>query len=193
MHESEEQAVVERKTIGFWIYLMTDCLLFASLFATFVVLQSGTAGGPSGAAIFDLNFVLAETLLLLTSSFTAGLAVIAAGRGYKIQTLVWLSITFALGTTFLVMELTEFTHLIAEGYGPSHSAFLSAFFTLVATHGLHITVGLLWLGVLILRLWRFKFKKTDINRLGLWSLFWHFLDVVWIFIFSIVYLIGGMA
>jgi len=191
--EIEEQEVIERKTLGFWIYLMTDCILFASLFATFVVLQKATFGGPSGADIFDLNFVLAETIILLTSSFTAGLAVIGAGRGYKWQTFLWLGVTFVLGITFLIMEITEFTHLIGEGHGPSQSAFLSAFFTLVATHGIHIAVGLIWLTVVVLRLWKYKFKHTDLNRLRLWSIFWHFLDVVWIFIFSIVYLIGGLA
>lgn len=191
--EHEEHAVAERKQLGFWIYLMTDCVLFASLFATYVVLQTATAGGPNGAQLFDLNFVLIETMLLLTSSFTAGLSVIALSRGYKLQTLLWLGITIALGAAFLAMEITEFAHLIADGHGANRSAFLSAYFTLVGTHGLHIAVGLLWAVVLGIRLWRQKFKATDLNRLKLWSLFWHFLDVVWIFIFSIVYLIGGMA
>ena len=189
----EETAVQEKKTLGFWIYLMTDCLLFATLFATFAVLRTATAGGPGGSELFDLNFVLLETMILLTSSFTVGLAILGSTRGYKKQTLFWLVITFALGAAFLALEISEFNHLVAEGYGWDRSAFLSAFFTLVATHGLHIVVGLLWLAVMIFRLWRFKFKKTDINRLALFGLFWHFLDVVWIFVFTIVYLIGGMA
>lgn len=193
VREAEERAVSERKYLGFWVYLMTDCILFATLFATFVVLRTATAGGPTGAEIFDLNFVLAETMLLLVSSFTAGLTVISMSRGYKAQTFVWLGLTVALGLAFLVMEITEFAHLIGEGYGPSRSAFLSAYFTLVGTHGLHIAVGLLWALVLGVRLWRMKFKHIDLGRLRIWSLFWHFLDVVWIFIFSIVYLIGGMA
>lgn len=193
MSEVEETAVREKKTIGFWIYLMTDCVLFASLFATFAVLRSATAGGPSGAELFDLEFVLAETMILLTSSFTVGLAILGAARGLKKQSLFWLLVTFALGAAFLTLELTEFSHLVAEGNGWDRSAFLSAFFTLVGTHGLHITVGLLWLAVMIYRLWRFKFKKTDLNRLALFGLFWHFLDVIWIFVFSIVYLIGGTA
>ena len=189
----EQAAVQEKKTLGFWIYLMTDCILFATLFATFAVLRNATAGGPGGSELFDLPFVLIETMILLTSSFTVGLAILASTRGLKKQTLFWLGITFALGAAFLAMELYEFNHLVGEGFGWDRSAFLSAFFTLVATHGLHIAIGLLWLGVMIYRLIRFKFKQTDIKRLALFGLFWHFLDVVWIFIFSIVYLIGSMA
>jgi len=192
MNEIEEKAVQEKKTLGFWIYLMTDCILFASLFATFAVLRTATAGGPSGADLFDLDFVLAETMILLASSFTTGLAILGVARGFKKQTIFWLGVTFALGATFLALEITEFNHLVAEGNGWDRSAFLSAFFTLVATHGLHITVGLLWLAIMIIRLVRYNFKKTDLNRLALFGLFWHFLDVVWIFVFSIVYLIGGM-
>lgn len=185
--------IQERKQLGFWIYLMTDCVLFAGLFATFAVLRGNTFGGPSGADIFDLPYVLLETMILLASSFTAGLAILGSERGYKKQALVWLVITFLLGASFLALELYEFHNLVVEGHSWSASAFLSSYFTLVGTHGLHIAVGLLWLGVLIVRLWKFKFRKTDLNRLALFSLFWHFLDVVWIFIFTIVYLIGGMA
>lgn len=189
----EETAIQEKKTIGFWIYLMTDLVLFASLFATFAVLRNQTAGGPGGAQLFDMPFALLETMILLTSSFTIGLAVLGSNRGYKKQTVFWLLVTFVLGAAFLTLELSEFSHLLAEGNGWQRSAFLSAFFTLVGTHGLHIAVGLLWLGVMIIRLLRFRFKWTDLNRLALFALFWHFLDVVWIFIFSFVYLIGGMA
>ncbi|MFZ1301484.1 MAG: cytochrome o ubiquinol oxidase subunit III [Candidatus Microsaccharimonas sp.] len=189
----EEKAVVERKTLGFWIYLMTDCVLFAALFATFIVLRNATAGGPSGNELFDMPFVLVETMILLTSSFTVGMALLAAERGFKKQTLIWLAVTFSLGVAFLFMEISEFNALVAEGAGWQRSAFLSSFFTLVATHGLHIAIGLLWMVVVAVRLWRFKFKKTDLNRLALLGLFWHFLDIVWIFIFTIVYLIGGMA
>lgn len=191
--EHEEHAIRERKTLGFWIYLMTDCILFATLFATFAVLLNATAAGPSGAELFEMPFVLAETLILLTSSFTVGLAVLAAKSGLKRQSLFWLVVTFLLGASFLVMEVYEFTKLIHEGAGPQTSAFLSAFFTLVATHGIHIAIGLLWLIVMIYRLWRYNFKKNDLFRLTVFSLFWHFLDIIWIFIFSIVYLIGGTA
>lgn len=188
----EEVAIYRRKTLGFWIYLMTDCILFATLFATFAVLRGATAGGPTGAELFDLPFVLVETMLLLTSSFTIGLAVLGAERGYKKQALVWLSLTFLLGVAFLGMELYEFNHLVAEGADWGRSAFLSSFFVLVATHGIHIAVGLLWLVVVMVRLWKRDFKETDKRRLGLLGLFWHFLDIIWIFIFTIVYLMGGL-
>lgn len=190
---NEETAIFQRKTLGFWVYLMTDCVLFATLFATFAVLRTATAGGPSGADIFDLNFVLIETMLLLTSSFTVGLALLGAERGYKKQAIIWLGITFLLGASFLAMELYEFRALIAEGHGWQQSAFLSSYFVLVGTHGLHIAVGLLWMAVVIFRLIQRRFKETDVRRLSLLSLFWHFLDIIWIFIFSFVYLIGGMA
>ena len=189
----EEIAVHKRKSLGFWVYLMTDCVLFATLFATFAVLRTATAGGPAGSDIFDLDFVLIETMILLTSSFTVGLGVLAAGHGLKKQAITWLSITFLLGASFLTMELREFSHLVNEGHGWQVSAFLSAFFTLVATHGLHIAVGLIWMLVVIFRLLQRNFKETDVRRLSILGLFWHFLDVIWIFIFSFVYLIGGMA
>lgn len=189
----EEASVYRRKTLGFWIYLMTDCVLFASLFATFAVLRTATAGGPAGSDIFDLQFVLIETMLLLTSSFTVGLAVLGAERGYKKQSIFWLVLTFLLGAAFLAMELWEFNQLIGEGHGWQQSAFLSSYFVLVGTHGLHIAVGLLWMAVVIFRLLQRNFKETDVRRLSLLGLFWHFLDVIWIFIFSFVYLIGGMA
>lgn len=191
--EKEELAVFSRKTLGFWVYLMTDCVLFATLFATFAVLRTATAGGPAGSDIFDLDFVLIETMILLTSSFTVGLAMLAAERGYRYQSLIWLVVTFALGATFLGMELWEFNHLIAEGHGWQQSAFLSSYFVLVGTHGIHIAIGLLWMAVMIFRLIQRNFKETDVRRLSLLSLFWHFLDIIWIFIFSFVYLIGGMA
>lgn len=192
-HELEQKKIFDRKHLGLWVYLMTDCILFATLFAVFVVLKGATAGGPSGADIFDLDFVLIETLLLLTSSLTIGIAVMAARKGNKRLTLALVAATFLLGAIFLGMELWEFNHLIAEGYGWQRSAFLSAFFVLVATHGLHILVGLLWIIVVWVRLIKKGFTKNDVQRLTLLGLFWHFLDVIWIFVFSIVYLIGGLA
>lgn len=176
--------------IGFWIYLMTDCVLFATLFATYAVLRGNTYGGPSGYELFDIDFVLVETLLLLTSSLTCGLALIAARAGAKKWALTGLAATFALGAGFLALELYEFAKLAAEGNGWDRSAFLSAFFTLVGTHGLHITVGLLWLTVLAVFLVQKGLTETVVKRLTLFSLFWHFLDVIWIFIFTIVYLFG---
>lgn len=185
--------VTERKNLGFWIYLMTDVVLFASLFATYAVLRTATAGGPAGKELFDMPFVLAETLILLFSSFTVGLAVLFAQRGFRKAALTGLLITFGLGVAFLVMEVSEFTKLTSEGAGWDRSAFLSAFFTLVATHGLHITVGLIWMLVMMFRYVQRKGAKPDVARLGLLGLFWHFLDIIWIFIFTFVYLLGNMG
>lgn len=176
--------------MGFWIYLMTDCVLFATLFATYAVLRGNIYDGPSGKELFDLNFVLLETVLLLASSFTCGLAIIAARAKLKVWAITGLLATFVLGAGFLALEFSEFSHLVAEGYGWDRSAFLSAFFTLVGTHGLHITVGLLWLGVLLAYLLRKGLTPIVTKRLVLFSLFWHFLDVIWIFIFTIVYMFG---
>jgi cytochrome o ubiquinol oxidase subunit 3 len=190
VERTAEREAAETKYLGFWIYLMTDCILFASLFATYVVLRENTYGGPGGGDLFDMPFVLAETLILLTSSFVCGLAILAARAGKKAQTISWLIATFLLGAAFLTLELSEFTKLAAEGHGWQASAFLSSFFTLVGTHGVHITIGLLWLGVIIWQIVRKGFTFGVIRRLTLFSLFWHFLDVIWIFIFTIVYLIG---
>ena len=181
------------KTIfGFWVYLMTDCILFASLFASYAVLRNNTFGGPSGAELFSLPFVLTETLILLTSSFTCGLAVLAAHRREKSMVIRWFCVTFLLGLVFLGMEIHEFTNLVSEGNSWQRSGFLSAFFTLVGTHGLHISVGLLWIAVIVGQLVRRGLTSPVVRRLTLLSLFWHFLDIIWIFIFTIVYLIGGV-
>lgn len=180
------------KTIfGFWVYLMTDCVLFASLFATYAVLHNNTFGGPDARELFSMPFVLGETLILLTSSFTAGLAVLAMQARRKTQVLGWLAVTIALGIGFLFMEISEFAALVAEGNSWQRSAFLSAFFTLVATHGLHIATGLLWALVVFAQVLRSGFTVSSIQRLTLFSLFWHFLDLIWIFIFTIVYLMGA--
>lgn len=179
-----------RTLLGFWIYLMTDCVLFGSLFATYAVLHQNTFGGPSAGELFELPYVLVETLLLLTSSFTAGVAILAAKAGRKKQVIGWLVATFLLGLSFLVMELVEFHEILSSGYSWETSGFLSAFFTLVATHGAHITIGLLWIGVMVWRVWKLGITQGNLRRLMIFSLFWHFLDVVWIFIFTIVYLMG---
>lgn len=178
------------KTLGFWIYLMTDCILFGCLFATYAVLHNNTFGGPAGRDLFDMPFVLSETLLLLTSSFTCGLAVVASRRALKTQVLAWITITFLLGAAFLTLELNEFINLAAEDHSWQASAFLSSFFTLVGTHGAHISVGLLWALVLGWQFIKQGFTAGTTRRLVLFSLFWHFLDVIWIFIFTIVYLMG---
>ncbi|HKR81913.1 MAG TPA: cytochrome o ubiquinol oxidase subunit III [Candidatus Saccharimonadales bacterium] len=187
-----EQRATDNKTIfGFWLYLMTDCVLFASLFAVFAVLHNNTYGGPAGRELFSLSNVLAETLVLLTSSFTCGLAMLALHNRKKSQVLFWLLVTFALGVAFLTLELTEFRHLALEGNGWQRSGFLSSFFTLVGTHGAHITIGLLWILVQFAQLMRQGFTAGVTRRFTLFSMFWHFLDVVWIFIFTIVYLMGA--
>ena len=180
----------DKVTFGFWIYLMTDCLIFASLFAVYVVQRSATAGGPTSNELFDLPFVLGETLLLLTSSFTCGLMLLAAQAHKKGLVLAGLAITGLLGAGFLAMEMTEFAHLIQEGYSWQRSGFLTAFFVLVGTHGLHILIGMLWLMVMIYRVARVGITPATLRKLTLFSLFWHFLDVIWIFIFTIVYMIG---
>ncbi len=185
-----EQAVAAKTTFGFWVYLMTDCVLFASLFATYAVLHNNTNGGPSATELFSLPYILVETLLLLTSSFTVGLAILAVHNKAKRQVIFWLIITALLGLGFLVMELTEFRHLAHEGNSWRRSGFLSSYFTLVGTHGLHIATGLLWMGVIIYQLSRRGLQAANVRRLTLLSLFWHFLDIVWIFIFTIVYLMG---
>ncbi len=191
---SNKDAIETNKTsLGFWIYLMTDCVLFASLFATYAVLRNNTAGGPSGAELFDLNYVLIETLLLLTSSFTAGLAMLALKNKQQAKVLLWLVVTFAFGLAFLLMEVYEFSVLYHEGHSWQTSGFLSAYFTLVGTHGLHILIGLLWISVLAAQIMRVGLNASTAKRLTLFSLFWHFLDIVWIFIFTFVYLGGRIS
>lgn len=183
-------AATSKLTFGFWVYLMTDCVLFASLFAAYAVLQHSTAGGPSGKELFSLPFVFTETLILLTSSYTTGLGMLAVHQLDKRRVMMWFSLTFLLGIAFLTMELSEFSKLAADGTGWQRSAFLSAFFTLVGTHGLHIATGLLWMSVLGVQLIRRGLTQGLVSRLTLLSLFWHFLDLIWIFIFTIVYLMG---
>ena len=179
------------KTIfGFWLYLMTDCILFATLFATFAVLRNNTGAGPSGNELFSMPYVLTETLILLTSSFTCGLAMLAMHRGSKKQVLWWFAITFILGASFLAMELSEFSRLVHDGNSWRASAFLSSFFTLVGTHGLHIATGMLWMITLLIKVAKRGLEPNTMRRLTMLSLFWHFLDVIWIFIFTIVYMMG---
>ncbi len=190
MHNTHAQAEREKVVFGFWVYIMSDCVLFASLFATYAVLQGGTFGGPSGKDFFSLPFVLIETVILLTSSFTCGLAMLAA-YGKRVRTLlVLLAVTLLLGIAFLGMEFTEFSHLISEGHGPGRSAFLSSFFALVGTHGLHVFLGSLWLLVLIVQIFFRGVTPMILSKLSCFSLFWHFLDIIWIFLFTLVYLMG---
>ena len=177
-----------RTTLGFWIYLMSDCLIFCVLFATFGVLADATAGGPRGRELFELPFVLGETLLLLASSFSFGLAMLAMQRGNPSRLIAWLGVSFALGAGFVGMELHEFAKLIHDGAGPQTSAFLSAFFVLVGTHGLHVSCGLAWIALMAHQTARFGLDAVVRRRLACLSLFWHFLDLVWICVFTFVYL-----
>lgn len=187
-HEHHDEA--PKVTLGFWIYLMTDCILFASVFATFAVLRNATAGGPSGREIFELPYVAVETALLLISSLTYGLAMIAMEANKLKSVMTWLIITGLCGLGFLGMEVNEFAKLIHEGNGPTRSAFLSAFFTLVGTHGLHVTCGTIWLVTMLAHLKRRGLTAANRIRLMELSLFWHFLDIIWIGVFTIVYLMG---
>jgi cytochrome o ubiquinol oxidase subunit 3 len=178
------------KLFGFWIYLMSDCILFATLFATYAVLATATAGGVSGKDIFELPFGFIETMLLLFSSITFGFGIIAMKRENIEGLKRWMMITFILGLGFIGMEIYEFHHLIVHGHGPDKSAFLSAFFTLVGTHGMHVTFGLIWLAVCYWQLSTKGLTETMKVRFNCLSLFWHFLDVVWICVFTFVYLMG---
>lgn len=185
-----ERVRADKTIFGFWVYVMTDCVLFATLFATYAVLRNNVADGPSGRDIFNMPYVLTETLLLLTSSFTCGLMMLAARHGKLRQVGLWLVVTFALGLSFVTMEITEFVHLVNDGHSWQSSAFLSSFFTLVGTHGLHISIGLLWILVMGAFLLRRGLTAHTLRRLEMFSIFWHFLDVVWVFIFTIVFLMG---
>jgi cytochrome o ubiquinol oxidase subunit 3 len=176
--------------IGFWMYLMSDCLIFAVLFATYAVLGRSYAAGPSGADLFDLPLVAVNTGLLLLSSITYGMAMIAMQHGKVKHLLAWLAVTGLFGLGFLSIELFEFSHLVHEGAGPQRSAFLSAFFTLVGTHGLHVTFGCIWLVTLMFQVSRLGLTHANKRRLVCLSMFWHFLDVIWIGVFTFVYLMG---
>lgn len=184
------QDTYSKTILGFWMYLMTDCILFATLFATYAVLHNSTFGGPTSREIFSLDTAFAETMILLVSSITCGFAMLASLKKNKIHVIGWLTVTFMLGATFLALELHEFAGLINEGHSWTVSAFLSAFFTLVGTHGLHITVGLLWMLVVILQIFAKGITAITFRRLAVFSMFWHFLDLIWIFIFTFVYLMG---
>ncbi|NIZ07996.1 cytochrome o ubiquinol oxidase subunit III [Pseudooceanicola sp. HF7] len=175
--------------IGFWIYLMSDCIIFGCLFATFAVLGGGYAGGPGPLDLYDPAFIAVETALLLISSVTFGLAMLQAEKGKLDATTAWLVITGLFGVAFICMEVYEFRHLIHLGAGPDRSAFLSAFFTLVGTHGLHVTAGIIWLVTLTVQLRQRGLSTENMRRLSTLSMFWHFLDLIWIGVFSFVYLV----
>jgi len=190
VREEEHHAEGGSTMLGFWIYLMSDCLIFACLFACYGVLGHSYAGGPSPREIFELPLVAINTAMLLFSSITYGFAMLAMERDDRAQTLIWLAVTGLFGLAFIGIELHEFSGLIAEGNGPWRSGFLSSFFTLVGTHGLHVTCGLIWLVVLMIQTGMKGLIPANKRRLMCLSMFWHFLDVVWIGVFTFVYLMG---
>ena len=177
---------------GFWLFVLSDMVLFSALFATYASLVHATAGGPTTNQLFDRNLVAVETMALLLSSFVCGLAMITAKRANMLWTQAWLVLTGLLGLVFLGIELYEFSSMIAEGAGPQRSAFLSSFFTLVGCHGAHVTAGLLWLGTMMAQMWAKGFQPHIMRRLLCFSVFWHALDIIWVAIFTIVYLIGTL-
>lgn len=182
----------EEKDFGFWLYLMSDAVIFACLFATYLVMVGNAAGGPTPKDVFELDRAAAETALLLLSSTTFGIAAVALSAGERGKVLMWLAITFVLGAGFIFLEIGEFRGMIAEGAGPDRSGFLSAFFTLVGTHGFHVSVGLVWILVMIGQVFVKGLTAPVASRLMRLGLFWHFLDIIWVVIFSVVYLPGLM-
>jgi len=189
-YETKEHHVENGTLLGFWLYLMSDCLIFACLFAVYAVQGRSYAAGPSGADLFDLPLVALNTSMLLLSSITYGFAMLEMQRKRLRPTLAWLAVTGLLGAAFIGLELYEFAHLLHEGAGPQRSAFLSSFFTLVGTHGLHVTFGIIWLVTLMVQVSRHGLIAENRRRLMCLSMFWHFLDVVWIGVFTFVYLMG---
>ncbi len=177
---------------GFWIFLLSDIVMFSALFAAYAVLRDATAGGPAGKQLFDLNNVAVETACLLLSSFSCGLMTVAAGARSRLWTQAGLLVTGLLGAAFLALELREFVDMARQGAGPQRSAFLSAFFTLVGCHGLHVAAGLLWLGTMMAQVWAKGFRPTIQHRLMCFSLFWHALDIIWVALFTVVYLLGAI-
>src|SRR2546423_1764478 len=177
---------------GFWLFVLSDMVLFSALFATYASLVHATDGGPVTNQLFHRDLVAVETVALLLSSFVCGLAMIAAKRANMVWTQAWLLLTGLLGLVFLVIEISEFTGMIRIGAGPQRSAFLSSFFTLVGCHGAHVTAGLLWIGTMMAQIWAKGFQPHIVRRLLCLSIFWHALDIIWVAIFTIVYLIGTL-
>jgi cytochrome o ubiquinol oxidase subunit 3 len=192
-HVVDEHHPENGTLLGFWLYLMSDCLVFACLFAMYGVLGRSYAAGPSGADLFELPLVALNTSLLLLSSITYGFAMLEMLKKRTGATLAWLAVTGVLGAGFIGIELYEFAHLIHEGAGPQRSAFLSSFFTLVGTHGLHVTFGIVWLVTLMIQVGKHGLIPENRRRLLCLSMFWHFLDVVWIGVFTFVYLMGSLS
>jgi cytochrome o ubiquinol oxidase subunit III len=176
---------------GFWIFLLSDFIVFSGLFAAYAVLSSNTAGGPTGYQLFNLHHVFIETMCLLVSSYTCGLAALSAERQQQDRYLLFSALTFVLGGAFLFIEINEFAGMVRAGAGPSRSAFLSAFFTLVGTHGAHVTSGLLWLVYMMAQVIFKGLRPNVLRRLLCFSLFWHALDIIWVGVMTLVYLMGA--
>ena len=189
---SEASEVHEQRALGFWLYLMGDAVIFALLFMTYGIMVGNTAGGPSGKALFSLNNAAIETALLLVSSTTFGFASLASNDGKRSAVLAWLLLTFVLGAGFVFLEIREFLGMIRAGAGPDRSGFLSAFFTLVGTHGTHVSIGLVWILIMSGQVFFKGLTPPVVSRLFRLGLFWHFLDIAWVGIFSVVYLPGLM-
>ena len=176
---------------GFWIFILSDMVMFAGLFAAYAVLSGNTARGPAASELFNLRNVFIETTCLLFSSYTCGLGALSAERRQLGRFLMFAALTFLLGAAFLIIEVSEFAGMVAKGAGPSRSAFLSSFFTLVGTHGVHVTGGLIWLAYMVAQVIAKGLRASVLRRLLCWSLFWHALDIVWIGVLTLVYLMGG--
>ena len=189
---AEEDHPQSGSVLGFWLYLMSDCFIFASLFVCNAVLGTSYAGGPSAKDVFDLNGLAINTAMLLFSSITYGFAMLEMARGRKKATLAWLAVAGLFAAAFVGFEINEFIHMVAEGAGPDRSAFLSSFFCLVGTHGLHVTFGIIWLITMMVQVSKYGLTADNQRRLSCLSMFWHFLDLVWVGVFSFVYLIGVM-
>ena len=188
--EFEHPDTIENQAFGFWLYIMSDLVLFATIFATYAVLGHNYAGGPTGKDLFHLPYTFGETMLLLFSSATYGMSMLAIHKNRKDLVLTWLFVTFLFGIGFLSMEINEFHHMILDGNGPERSGFLSAFFTLVGTHGSHVVFGLIWMAVMMGQTIAKGLSAPVQSRLIRLSIFWHFLDIVWVGVFTIVYLMG---
>ena len=185
-----EEESAENQSFGFWLYLMSDLIIFAAIFSTYAVLAHSYAGGPTAKELFDLPYTFGETMLLLFSSAAYGMVMLNVHQDRQSQVLLWLCVAFLLGLSFIGMEIHEFRAMILEGNGPDRSGFLSAFFTLVGTHGLHVTCGLIWMAVMVTQVIKKGLTVPVQSRLMRLSMFWHFLDVVWVAVFTIVYLMG---
>jgi len=191
-HDHGHEELEQLKILGFWIFVVTDCILFGTLFATYAVMIHSYAGGPTPKELFELPGIVASTFILLTSSFTSGLAVLAMNKKKVNEMIGWLAVTGLLGLAFVGLEIHEFSNLAHEGATIATSGYWSAFFTLVGTHGLHVSIGLFWMVALIIQLKRRGITTVTHRKITNFSLYWHFLDIVWIFLFTVVYLMGVM-